>query len=32
MKTVNVSETVAACDLIVGTCGQLIELMKGCEY
>ena len=32
MKTVNVSETIAACDLILGRCGQLIEFMKVCEY
>ena len=26
------SETVAACDLNVGKCRQLIEIMKVCEY
>ena len=28
MKTVDFSETIAACDLKVGSCRQLIELMK----
>ena len=28
MKTVDFSETIAACDLQVGSCRQLIELMK----
>ena len=32
MKTVDFSETIAACDLKVGRCGQLIEFMKVCEY
>ena len=32
MKTVDFSETVAACDLKVGRCRQLIEIMKVCEY
>ena len=32
MKTVDFSETVAACDLKVGRCRQLIELMKVYEY
>ena len=32
MKTVDVLETIAACDLKVGRCKQLIELMKVCEY
>ena len=34
MKTVDFSETIAACDLKVGRCRQLIELMimKVCEY
>ena len=32
MKTVNFSESVAAFDLKVGRCRQLIELMKNCEY
>ena len=26
------SETIAACDLRVGGCRQLIEVMKVCEY
>ena len=28
MKTVDFSETIAACDLKVGRCRQLIEIMK----
>ena len=32
MKSVDISETVAACDLKVGICHQLIEFMKVCEY
>ena len=32
VKTVNFSETIAACDLKVGRCRQLIEFMKICEY
>ena len=32
MKTVGFSETVAAFDLKVGRCRQLIELLKVCEY
>ena len=32
VKTVNFSETIAACDLKVGRCRQLIEIMKVCEY
>ena len=32
MKTVNFSETIAASDLKVGRCRQLIEFMKLCEY
>ena len=32
MKTVNFSETVAACDLKVGRCRQIIKVMKVCEY
>ena len=32
MKTVNFLETVAACDLNVGICRQLFEIMKVCEY
>ena len=32
MKTVNFLETIAASDLKVGRAGQLIELMKLCEY
>ena len=30
MKTVDLSETIAACDLKVGRCRQLIALMKVC--
>ena len=26
------AETIAACDLKVGRCRQLIEIMKVCEY
>ena len=32
VKTVDFSETIAACDLKVGGCRQLIEIMKVCEY
>ena len=32
MKTVDFSETIAACDLKSGRRRQLIELMKVCEY
>ena len=32
MKTVDFSETIAVCDLKVGRYGQLIEIMKVCEY
>ena len=32
MKTVDFSETIAAFDLKVGRCRQLIEIMKVCEY
>ena len=32
MKTVDFSETIAACDLKVGRCRQLIEIMKVCKY
>ena len=32
LKTVDFSETIAACDLIVGRCRQLITFMKICEY
>ena len=32
MKTVDFSETIAACDLKVGRCRQLVDLMKRCEY
>ena len=32
VKTVDFSETIAACDLKVGRCRQLIEFMKVCEY
>ena len=31
MKTVDFSETIAACDLKVGRCRQLIEIMRVCE-
>ena len=29
---VDFSETIAACDLKVGRCRRLIEIMKVCEY
>ena len=32
MKTADFSETVAACDLKVGRCRQLIEFMRVYEY
>ena len=32
MKTVDFSETIAACDLKVGRFRQLAEFMKVCEY
>ena len=32
VKTVDFSETIATCDLTVGGCRQLIEIMKVCEY
>ena len=32
MKTVDFSETIAASDLKVGRCRQLIEFMKLCEH
>ena len=32
MKTVDFSETIAASDLKVGGCRQLIEFLKVCEY
>ena len=32
VKTVDFSETIAACDLKVGRCRQLIEFIKVCEY
>ena len=32
MKTVDVSETIAACDLKVGRCRELVQFMKVCEY
>ena len=32
MKTVDFSETIGACDLKVGRCRQLIEIMKLYEY
>ena len=32
LKTVDFSETIAACDLKVDRCRQIIEIMKVCEY
>ena len=32
VKTVDFSETFVLCDLKVGRCRQLIEIMKVCEY
>ena len=32
MKTMDFSETIEACDMKVGRYGQLIEIMKVCEY
>ena len=32
VKTVYFLETIAACDLKVGKCRQLIAFMKVCEY
>ena len=32
MKTMDFSESIAACDLKVGRCRQIIEHMKVCEY
>ena len=32
MKTRDFSEIIAACDVKVGRCRQLIELMKICDY
>ena len=32
VHTVDFSDTIAACDLKVGRCRQLIELMNVCEY
>ena len=32
VKTVDFSEPIAACDLKVGRCRQLVEFMKVCEY
>ena len=32
MKTVDLLETIAASDLKVGRCRQLIEFLKVCEY
>ena len=32
VKTMDFSETIAASDLKVGRCRQLIEFMKVCEY
>ena len=31
-ETVHFSETIAACDLKVGRCRQLFEIMKLCEH
>ena len=31
-ENVDFSETIVACDLKVGRCRQLIEIMKVCEY
>ena len=31
-ETVDFSETIAACDLKVGRCRQISEIMKVCEY
>ena len=31
-ETMHFSETIAACDLKVGRCRQLIKFMKVCEY
>ena len=32
MNKVDFSDTIAACDLKVGRCRQLIEIKKVCEY
>ena len=32
VKTVDFSETIAACDLKVDRCRQLFEILKVCEY
>ena len=32
MKTLDFAESIAASDLKVGRCRQLIEVMKVCEY
>ena len=32
VKTADFSETIATCDLKVGRFGQLIEVMKVCEF
>ena len=32
VKIADFSETVAACDLKVGRCRRIIEIMKVCEY
>ena len=32
VKTMDFSETIAASDLKVGRCRELIEIMKVCEY
>ena len=31
-ETMDFSETIAVCDLKVGRCRQVIEIMKVCEY
>ena len=31
-ETVDFSETIAGCDLKVGRCRQVIEIMKVCKY
>ena len=32
LKTVDFSETIAACDLKFGRCRQIIEIIRVCEY
>ena len=31
MKSIDFSETIAACDLNIGRCSQLVEKIKVCE-